>query len=81
MLVVNELLKVFSSYYHFLYRENLLRITSIFAIFPNQRASVLKRQLVAFILFQFNAICNLLHNKSDAEMTKNQWNFLRERLR
>jgi len=28
-----------------------------------------------------SAICNLSHNKSDAEMTKNQWNFLRERLR
>jgi len=33
MLVVNELLKVFSSYYHFSHWENLLRITSIFAVF------------------------------------------------
>ena len=70
MLAVNELLKVFPSYYHFLQGENPLRITSIFYPFQIKEPQFFKRQKAPIILYRMNVICNLLYNKSDVPLTK-----------
>jgi len=70
MLVVNELLKVFSSVLSLLAGENFLRNNFNFPAISAQRSSPFKRLKGIFISFPIHAICNPLHNKSDVEMTK-----------